>query len=214
MEQNFQEQGAIRPWLLIVLVITILGAAGYFGWQYWSQKNTTPTVSPTITPSASATVSKSITPTPTTSVSTISTADWKTFSESGYYFSFEYPSNWQIVSKESKPYGDYMRKTVNFITDTEVTVSIIDPIVETGYEAWLTANEKTIIAQDGLSFNRVLLNPKEPKDPLIGYRYLAVYNLKDNFGKSVQLTANSKTAFSQDMVNKLDQILTTFHFTE
>jgi|GEM_PF-1539746 len=39
MEQEpMQEQGAIRPWLLIVLVIAILGAVGYFGWQYWSQK--------------------------------------------------------------------------------------------------------------------------------------------------------------------------------
>jgi hypothetical protein len=69
------EQGAIRPWLLILLIIVALGAAGYLGWQYLNQKNTpTPipvTPSTITTPSApipSTTVSPAATPSPTVSI--------------------------------------------------------------------------------------------------------------------------------------------------
>jgi len=44
--EDYQEQGAIRPWLLIVLVVAILGAAGYFGWQYLNKTKENPNPNP------------------------------------------------------------------------------------------------------------------------------------------------------------------------
>ena len=41
-----------NSWLWIILIIVILGAAGFFGWRYWSGKNTASTVA-TLSPSPS-----------------------------------------------------------------------------------------------------------------------------------------------------------------
>lgn len=63
----------VRPWLLIVFLIVILAAGGYWGWQYWT-KTKTPTVAPT---------------------TVTSTTDLKTYTNSTYNFSFKYPSDWE-----------------------------------------------------------------------------------------------------------------------
>lgn len=57
MEQEpMQSPGAIRPWLLIVLIAVAVGAAGYFGWQYLNKTREIPNPSP----SSSETLSESM----------------------------------------------------------------------------------------------------------------------------------------------------------
>lgn len=102
------ESGAIRLWLLVVLLIVILGGAGYFGWHYyWSQNSTNqlPVVEPTIiistpttapTPIISPTPLASPTATASPTVSASIPADWKTYTDSTYNFTFKYPSNWSL----------------------------------------------------------------------------------------------------------------------
>lgn len=104
------EQGMVRPWLLVVLLIVILGGAGYFGWHYyWSQNSTnqTPIAEPTIIMPTAKIVPTStpiISPTPLTTPSTTVSpavsvsvpADWKTYTDSTYNFTFKYPSNWLL----------------------------------------------------------------------------------------------------------------------
>jgi len=62
----------VRPWLLIVFIIVALAGAGYFGWRWYSNHKTT-------------------TPSPSNTTTTISTADWKTYINETYKFSFKYP---------------------------------------------------------------------------------------------------------------------------
>ena len=76
MEQN--SSYTIRPWLIISLIVVVLAAAGFFGWNYLY--NNKPVVAPAVTPTISTKVTKSITPSITpTATSSISTADWKTY---------------------------------------------------------------------------------------------------------------------------------------
>lgn len=87
------KSGVIAPWLLWTLIGIIVIAAGFFGWQYMSQKNatSTPVASSIITPT------KSATSTPTVSASDVSTVDWKTYTNETYNLTFKYPPSYSVV---------------------------------------------------------------------------------------------------------------------
>ena len=89
MEQN--EQGNVSPWLLVTLIVVILAAVGVFGWYSWN-KSKTPAVAPAVTPTQ-----------------TVSTADWKTYTNTKYGYLFKYPSNWfvggSILDREDVDYS-------------------------------------------------------------------------------------------------------------
>lgn len=82
-------QTTVAPWLLITFIAVIVIAAGYFGWYYYSQsKAKTATPTPTVTPPIASTT------TPT--ASTVSTADWKTYTSDKYGFSLKYPAKYPV----------------------------------------------------------------------------------------------------------------------
>jgi len=89
MEQDFQKPNTISPWLLIALIVVILAGVGFFGWIYWQKKTANP--APTIPA-----------PVSTTSSSVVSTADWKTYTNDQYGFSFKYPTGWIVNTKDPK----------------------------------------------------------------------------------------------------------------
>lgn len=76
----------IKLW--IVLIIVVLIAVGYFGWTYLGKSKTE-----TITTPATTTTTPAIAP--------VSTADWKTYTNTNYGFSLKYPSTYN-VKEESK----------------------------------------------------------------------------------------------------------------
>jgi len=94
MEQGQTDQ-MIRPWLLIVLVVVILAGGGYFGWNYWNKSKT---AGPIIKPILSDDNGFNHPASPDT---TLSTADWKTYMNDQYGFSFKYPSEWKIYTREN-----------------------------------------------------------------------------------------------------------------
>ena len=103
MEQEPQnESGAVRPWLLILLLAVILIGAGLWGWQYWMSKTKTVTPITIVTPTVSST--------PTT----VSTADWKTYTNKDFGFSFKYPNDWNLT--ENKP--STINNTIVSVTKT------------------------------------------------------------------------------------------------
>lgn len=80
----------IKPWLLIVLAVVVLAAIGFFVWNVQQNKKiATPTLGAS------------------TTTSTISTADWKTYTNSTFSYSLKYPSDWTLVAGESaSSYGN------------------------------------------------------------------------------------------------------------
>ena len=118
MEQN--SSYTIRPWLIISLIVVVLAAAGFFGWNYLY--NNKPVVAPAVTPTVSTKVTKSITPSITpTATSSISTADWKTYTNTNYGYSIKYPSNYYVA------YYDDTAKTYKFATSGVTQVVIYSP---------------------------------------------------------------------------------------
>lgn len=88
------EPGKISPWLLIALGVVVLAAIVFFGWYFMNQNKVTPVATSSVVPTTitSPTISPSI------STSPISTADWKTYTDSANTFSFKYPSNYSVKS--------------------------------------------------------------------------------------------------------------------
>jgi len=86
----------ITNWLLVGLVVLLLGSTGVFAYKYYELKQqinnqqpipSTPTTETQITPSP---------PTPSPFPTVESSANFKTYSNEKYGFSFSYPQNWQI----------------------------------------------------------------------------------------------------------------------
>jgi hypothetical protein len=70
-------QPKVRTWLWVVFLIVIILAGGFFAWYYFYGPG------------------KTTTATTTTPVATDKTADWKTYSNDTYLFSFKYPTDWE-----------------------------------------------------------------------------------------------------------------------
>ena len=93
--------GAPRPpvnkWLLVVFIIVVLGAGGYFGWYFWKGPGKkVATTTPTATTSTTTTSDSATT--------TDETADWKTFTNSEYGFQLTFNDKWQgYKAAEKKP---------------------------------------------------------------------------------------------------------------
>ncbi len=94
MEQNQNEQRMISPGLLTTLIVVVLAAAGFFGWNYLQKQKVE---TPVVIPSIPTKVTKSVIPltTPTTT-SDISTTNWKTYENRDFGFSVKYPLSWPV----------------------------------------------------------------------------------------------------------------------
>ncbi len=92
---------AISPGLLTTLIVVVVAGAGFFGWNYMQNNKTevTPVVAPVaVTPKVTKSIAPSVSPL------VISTADWKTYTNTDYGFSVKYPADLNIkeTSKNSR----------------------------------------------------------------------------------------------------------------
>ncbi len=185
-------QGGALKWLLIVLVIIILLGGGYLVWAKYGGTSTgtaTPTASPSVAISPSA---SSNTP-----------ADWKTYTNDTYKFSFKYPNGYSIEESDNA-------------SGKTITISNIDEF------AILIEIEKANAAHD-TSTGRI---------DQYSVGDFTVYNLARESGSSeldrkiTVINKNNQTfvihstiprstpAVIADWKSKFDQILSTFQFTQ
>lgn len=90
-----QQGGGIMKWLLIILAVIIVLGGGYWLNIKYGKGTPSPTASPSPTISAKVSPSTSAVVSPTESIN----ADWKTYTNSTYNFSFEYPKTWTVSEK-------------------------------------------------------------------------------------------------------------------
>ncbi len=122
MEQN--SSYTIRPWLIISLIVVVLAAAGFFGWNYLY--NNKPVVAPAVTPTISTKVTKSITPSITpTATSSISTADWKTYTSKDLGLSFKYPTNWFVGEQQASSGKNVIIPDMIQISDSQQQINFL-----------------------------------------------------------------------------------------
>lgn len=103
--ENQAEPSTIRPWLLITLIVVILAGVGFFGWNYFQSKKS------------------AVTPTPSP-IATISVADWKTYENTTYGYSFKYPSNVEGIDSSE------LSKVTVFLKDS-LSIILVDVVDQT-----------------------------------------------------------------------------------
>lgn len=129
--QSDNKTGAIRPWILITLIVLIIAAVGSFVWYYLQKNNALPL--PTTTLTATPVVTPKTTPkiSPTTAAS-ISTTDWKTYENKELGFSFEYPDNWSTIEfnklNRLLTQGDFLDTNARQRSDGTSDQIVIDPL--------------------------------------------------------------------------------------
>lgn len=97
MEQ--ESKPGISKWLLVVLIIVILTAIGFFSWNYMQNKKTDTNIASVNSAIAIPTPDTAIvvpTTTPAVSTSPVSTVDLKTYTNEKYNYSVKYPVDWTI----------------------------------------------------------------------------------------------------------------------
>ena len=119
------QKGNILVPLLATVALISLVAAGYFFWQNQQLQNQ-PIVqysNPISTPTPAPTIQSE-------------TANWKTFNNSEFNFTFKYPPSWTMISTIPQDYRNKMLgnncvgKTIFQNTTTPSTLLVIDPQLE------------------------------------------------------------------------------------
>jgi uncharacterized protein YkwD len=184
----------IRPWLLIIFIVVILAAAGYFGWYYFmGPGKATPATTSTTNP---------------TTTSATSTADWKTYENKDYDFSFKLPSN--ITIKE----------TIINIEPKNIKLDLIDQNVSiTVYESNLSlADIKKISEQHGSVIVENSSSNFQIKDAqAVKYELGGI-----SVGEEIDITNNKNAVLATVYANPgntmsretFEKILSTFQFTD
>lgn len=204
------EIGMVRPWLLVILAVVVLAGIGFFNWNYLQNRKTDNIASINSTLATPMPDTSIVVPTAIQAVSPspISTADWKTFTNTKYGFSFKYPNDWGVVegseigvinlagsTKEGELNPD-QTKIVIYQTTIDSVGNLNDYVVNQ-YEK--IVSESNIIV-GGFSAKKFVSQPQ-----IMGTKTTEVFVLKNNFYYQIICMENS---------DKLDSILSTFQFTK
>lgn len=100
----------VSHWIAWSVIILVVGVAGFFGWRYFDEITTI--YDNTFV--ASIRSYKKTTTTPATTTTTDATADWKTYTNDTYKFSFKYPKDWESTTFFNYP-GD-TNSIINLVT--------------------------------------------------------------------------------------------------
>lgn len=127
-------KGFILPLLGILLVIVMVGGGVYF-----LRKNSVDSLSPSPLPSSSP-------------LTTISTANWKLFSNPQKLFIFKYPDDWSLVEDNNKI--DVYSPSANLVNGTNIT-DVISIVSASGLEFNAEKKEETTVPIAGQNVRRI-----------------------------------------------------------
>jgi hypothetical protein len=199
------------PLLMVFIVIILLfalGAAGYFAYQNWQLKQQISQVQPTPTPQITPTT----TPDPT--------ADWKTYTNSVYSYSFKYPNDWKTRPFAGSQETIESAKSFSLETeqsDSKAQVSAYQLDGNTDLETWITSHGPS--GKSGEIFFPLVENVEK-----INYGSLTAIKFKNSIpgltGKHTSIaTSSNKYVVVFVITNEsdlliIDQILSTIKFTD
>ena len=149
MEEN---KGGRLPWLVGILLILVFVVLAYWYCNQYILNISVATIPTTVTSQTASQPSTTTTTSTTATTKTDETADWKTYANTTYGFSFKYPNNWILETTN---------ETLNmpFVLESEKSEAYIDPgkcvillsVVENGDASalsnWFNANAKKTIGQ-------------------------------------------------------------------
>jgi len=214
-----QGQPAVSKGLLITFIIVILIGAAFATWYFLmgpGKKVATSTTTATTTPAATTTTTTTPSTTTTTTTPT-ATADWQTYTNDTYGFSFKYPKDYSVTEDQKSgtviinyPTGGLSRGMTIWTKSSNINDEYNKLKTSTGYTV---TTDKTI---GGVVWKSLSYDPKnDTKAGDAGKEN--IYFVEKN-GKLYQIVANigepleNITAVQAD--KNVDQILSTFTFTK
>ena len=213
-------QPPVNKGLLVVLIIVVLIGVAFAAWYYLmgpGKKVATSTTTATTTPATTTTPSTTTTTT-TTTPATTATADWLTYTNSAYGFSFKYPKDYSVTEDQKNgtviinyPTGGLSRgMTIYNIKNSNINDEYNKLKISAGYT--VTA-DKTI---DGIIWKSLSYDPKnDTKAGDAGKEN--IYFVEKN-GKLYQIVANIGEPLENITAVQADEnangILSTFTFTK
>lgn len=213
----------VSPILTIIALLAIIGLGAYLALVIINSQKTEDTTTTSNQPVASNTANNTVSfdqtteTTNTTSQTTTAdaTADWQTYTNTEYGFSFKYPKDWAVKSSkdEAEVRGTTAAHTTykaTITTENKDTFTFSSPIPEIGYEAWQFANKKTITSGTGIVFTRQY-GPSTTASGLNNEMYWA--KTAEMTGQKSSNFAGTSSKLTDDLIDNLDQILSTFKFT-
>jgi len=191
-------------WIILTIAISgiIFGAGGY-----WLGKNKTVdkgsvdllTATVTATASTSATTSADV------------TANWKTYTNDAYGFSFKYPSNYKVADDSA----DINNRITILGLDTEKNyIQILSGTTDRGGEGFETLSS-TVISANGISWKVIYsqgVNNSDFGDNSNSKSINADYSKSTN--NSFAFIAHYQKENSSEIETVFPQILSTFQFTK
>jgi len=184
-EAQILKQPAVAPWLWITLIIVVIAAAGYFGWQYLAQNKT-----------------QTEPPVGTNTTATISTADWKTYNDSTYNFSFKYPGEWEKGTTSSNENIVFIASASSALAGNDFKASVINDGIDKVKSDRENKNTK-------LAYTKTTISTKT------AYKSASLRGIEGNV-QEVLIDINPKTILISSegkTIADLDVILDTFKFT-
>lgn len=195
------KSGGSLKWLLIVLVIVIVLGGGYLLYAKYGG-GTTPVASPSPVATVTASPIATVNPTASTSVP----ADWKTYTNETYGFSFKYPNDYQYEeSINAAPEGPQAEFTLTIGKDSTTLRSAIHVRV---YVESTTSNLNEPNGMESSSSIDTTVDGKTAKKYVAGdsTEYVVVNNNR-------RFEIGFMEA-SSEMQNNFSILLPTFQFTE
>ncbi len=200
----------IINWLLIAL---LLGISSLFAYKYYELKqqidNQQPTPSDLVAKVITISPSPALSPKPTTDP----VADWKTYTNDKYNFSFKYPSGWDYreVSSKTQNTIDYLQVTLakseHFSPIPKGNPSVMISITETTDESKLSVYQITEVIKT-IVIGGMTAEEREHKTPTVDSKYITFF--RNNVAYEFESRMHSQDSEHQSI---FDQILSTFKFT-
>ena len=225
-------QKGFTPIIILLLIVAVLGAAGYFAYSRGYTNSFLPKPSPIITPRPLLTPL----PTPKPTSTPDPTANWKTYTNTTYKYSLKYPSDWEVQGEggedPTQAFAPNFSSTCNFNGGdrcANLVISLIGGYKEgENLEYYFNIgsnNDSHIRTQDIISEKDIVVGGEKaleikyrlPKAD-IGYENepaIEIHAVHDNSVLLIQYGEEQKTSFSELKYEDLfNHILSTFKFTQ
>ncbi len=198
----------------IVIIFVVVIVLGIMGYVFFKNQGLIPNEQE----ASEQTVTKPTTP----SVTEAGTSDWKTYTNKEYGFSFKYPANWEIHTKDT-PNPRYYGKGLFFSCSGQSSLSLSwFDLDKTEYTSLQNFIETAPFLFDSTEWSEIQVAKTASKQfihlgnpgSVTPHVWTAIQDPKNDIIISLYFTSPCEENFEESIKNELDQILSTFEFLD
>ena len=213
MNKQKSQSGFAHLAIIIVLIVALLGTLGFVYWQNFMQTKTSNTAQKTPTENKDSNVIAPVTKTPAVADPM---ADWKTYTNAQYGFSFKYPVDWTVQESPTENGNSFPSPVPNTLLvkspsgdDMRIWVNI-----EGGWgyelENFDTVNYTETASANGVALSERDYTPGRAQEKSLGYTINLQFDYASN--KYLIMAAGADPATLNTSEEIINQIISTWKF--